>query len=388
MQHSPVIGRNNMNDITQHRRIFCIFVFLLGALIFLVCDDAPEDVNIENYLTFLKVTKEQEPEILPLLEEIRDTYGNFRTKLTQAKNTQITTSDSIAKWKYQLIEQLHTPMRDIKQKLTPQQRSYWAQSEAYYYYQKIFEEVVNYISTRNPMQDTKKVTPGASAEAAQNFLPQKSVEFWTIYFGEGRGSSAALQGRGSAGFPLFIQATLMDQSFRNAEAALPSPFPETIKPDSVIEIRVILRTRLHQNYVDISRWIPYIRIPGGTDIEPIAITKRDKVWFEERGITLFKALPDFLAVNDAYVREESRPMSGRNPVQIPNLITPIPSVPPEMRSQGFEQYFAYYQLFFPAERNGKKIIQPTTKEIELIFLEEIGSTSRSSGTWRFEWNKK
>jgi hypothetical protein len=375
----------NINVLKPHHSLWILlFICSISAV---NCNELPADMNVDNYITFLEITPEQKPEILPILEKIRDIYIGYQSTLKQAQKSEKTNADSIAKWKYEMVEQLHPSMRDMKLKLTQKQRSVWAQSEAYYYFQNSREDVIKYITKHNPPQDQKKVLPGSLTPVSKGFTPQKPIEQWTIFLSELRGNAFTRTQGGSAGFPIQVQATLMDQSLRKDEEQLPSPFPEGINPESVIEIRVILQTGLHQNYIDISRWTPFISIPGGTDIEPIKIAPRDKAWFEERGITRFRTLPDFLLSNDVYIPEE--PSSGGFGGLPRTIMTPPSSFPMSRSTPGlFQQYTAYYQLFFPAEANGEKIIAPPVKSIKLTFIESPENPARANGTWQFIWPKK
>ena len=374
--------RNMITEGTTRSRFFYLFfvtilISVSGALQ-TGCEDNRIHVTVENYLGFLGITPEEEPEIEALLAELHDIVEEYNKKLDEGaeeSHRERYKSNNLLKLRINLLESLNPLMVEIYEKLDDRQRSTWIRTELYYFYLNTRKYVINHYSATLDFASDRRVTPGALQEPKKGFPPEKPIEQWTIYFGLPMYSFSANNTRKSipkaarGSFPISIQATLMDKTVLEGERDLTESYPPDFAPESVIEVRVLLSTRLHPNYIDIDNWIPFLELPGGVEVEPMKIIKRDENWFEKRGLLLSSRIPKFLSSPES---------AGEAPGRRINAA----------RGGLFTRYNEYYQLFFPAFINNRALISPETAYIDLVFLEEIGSVNRAEGTWRFNWSNK
>ncbi|MCH7781555.1 hypothetical protein IID62_00670 [candidate division KSB1 bacterium] len=367
-----------------------MFIILFTAVLLSGCEEQQIHINVENYLDFLEITDENQPEVRPLLtkaSEIVESYNkSIETGLDQSDKRRYSRED-LLELKTEFLEQLHPVMIEIDEQLDDSQRFSWRRTELIYYYNETREYVLKNFNSAIKISYETTVSPGRSSQVQRGSRLQSPFELWTVYFGLPMYSfytgntSGSISQRGRNSFPISIQATLMDKSLRDLEKDKPNSLPSDVEPESVVEIRVHVSSRLHPNYSDINNWIPFIRLPDGSEIEPRRIIEQDEEWFKERNLLISSRLPSFL----------STPLSARNSQQGRQGLFGMGRGRGSGGGRGrfseeiSQVYNTYYQLLFPAQWSNKPVIAPGTNYLELIFLEEIGSESNARGTWKFVW---
>ena len=367
-----------------------MFIILFTAVLLSGCEEQQIHIDVENYLDFLEITDENQPEVRPLLtkaSEIVESYNkSIETGLDQSDKRRYSRED-LLELKTEFLEQLHPVMIEIDEQLDDSQRFTWRRTELIYYYNETRGYVLKNFNSaiKNAYETT--VSPGRSSQVQRGSRLQSPFELWTVYFGLPMYSfytgntSGSISQRGRNSFPISIQATLMDKSLRDLEKDKPNSLPSDVEPESVVEIRVHVSSRLHPNYSDINNWIPFIRLPDGSEIEPRRIIEQDEEWFKERNLLISSRLPSFL----------STPLSARNSQQGRQGLFGMGRGRGSGGGRGrfseeiSQVYNTYYQLLFPAQWSNKPVIAPGTNYLELIFLEEIGSESNARGRWKFVW---
>ena len=356
-------------------RVNVVYLSIVIILFFSGCEEERIHVNVDNYIEFLSITPEQETDVKPMLIDARDIIEDYNAKL-EAGSKRSKQKKDLLDLKISLLERLHPLMRTILQQLdSKQQRQLWRRSELYYFYTTTRRYAVNNYTFSFKLTHKKSVTPVLSPQSEKGGSPTDPLESWTVYFGMPvysffRGNiRKSIDPAARNRFPISIQATLVDKSLRTKEEELSEPLPVSIDPESVIEIRVLLSTRLHTNFIDINNWITFLTLPNDTEVEPVKIVARNEKWFEDRGLLVSKRFPKFLLTLDQQREDVDRAQS-------------------EARRYSLENLHTYYQLFFPAEINNAPIISPDVASIKLVFLEDIGSINRAEGTWNFDWTNK
>jgi len=361
--------------------IFAAVLIVISGFSAAGCEEERIDVIVDNYLEFLEITPEQEPVIKAMLNTARsivEDYYKIRDAAEQSKTRKMT-KDDLLNMRIDLLKRLSPVMESISQELNNNQRLLWRRSELYYFYTEIRRYALDNYNKAHKLSFEKTVTPGFLKQPKEGVFALDPIEQWTIYFGLpmypnlAGDISNSMPPAARLTFPISIQATLMDTTLLVRESDIALAYPQDISPESVIEMRVLLHTRLHSNYVDINNWIPFLELSNGAEIEPVKAVKRDEQWFADRGLLLSNRIPEFLTSTEPEREIPDRQMTER---QAP------------MRSRGvFTTYTEYYQLFFPAFINEAPLISPAVDHIKLVFLEEIGSNNRAEGFWKFDWNR-
>jgi len=350
------------------------------------CEEQQIHINVENYLEFLEVTDDNQPEVRPLLTKASEVIEGYNTSIEiglEQSSTGRYSQDDLLELKTDFLELLHPVMIEIDEQLDDSQRFTWRRTELFYYYNETREYVIRNFNTNITLAYETTVSPGNVSQILRGSRLQSPVERWTLYFGLPMFSfytgntSGSISQRGRSSFPISIQATLMDNTLRELEKDKPEPLPSDVEPESVIEMRVLVSSRLHPNYSDINNWIPFIRLPDGSEIEPRRIIERDEEWFKERNMLVSSRLPGFLNTTLATrIPQQGRGGGGGRGNRGGRGRT----------SGGLSQtYNSYYQLLFPAQLTNKTVISPGTDYLELVFLEGIGSESSAKGKWKFVW---
>ena len=374
-------GQNLTPPLFITARLVVIFGFPVAG-----CELDKIDVIVENYLEFLEVTPEQEPVIKAMLitaRNILDDYYKALDDAEQDKNKRMT-KDDLLNARIDLLERLSPVMENISRELVNNQRLLWNRSELYYFYTEMRRYALDNYNRIHRLSFEKTVTAGFLEQQKEGVVALDPVEQWTIYFGlpmysnlAGNTANSMLpEARGT--FPIGIQATLMDSTLLNRESNVAETYPEDITHESVIEIRVVMSTRLHPNYVDIDNWIPFLELSNSNAIEPVKIVERDEQWFSDRELLLSNRIPEFLTFTEPIREAPDRQMPERLPTE--------QQVPFRSRAE-FTTHTGYYQLFFPAYINNEPVISPAVEFIKLVFLEEIGSINRANGVWKFDWSR-
>lgn len=370
----------NRQHLIRPRIITAILIVISGFSV-AGCEEERIDVIVDNYLEFLELTPEQEPVIKAMLNTARsmvEDYYKIRNAAKQSKSQKMTKDDLLVT-RVDLLERLSPIIENISQELDNKQQLLWRRSELYYFYTEIRRYALDNYNKVHKLSFEKTVTPGFLEQEQKSVFALDPVEQWTIYFGLPMYSnltgniSNSMTPEVRRTFPISIQATLMDTTLLKRESNIAETYPQGISPESVIEIRVLLSTQLHPNYVDINNWIPFLELSSGAEIEPVKAIKRDEQWFADRGLLLSNRIPKFLTSPEPEREAPERQMTDR---QAP------------VRSRGgFMTHTEYYQLFFPASINEEPLISPAVDHIKLVFLEEIGSINRAEGIWKFDWKR-
>jgi len=362
------------------------FIILFSVALLSGCEEQQIHINVENYLEFLEVADDNQQEVRTLLTQVSDIFEGYNTSIEiglEQSSTGRYSQDDLLELKTDFLEQLHPVMIEIDEQLDDSQRFTLRRTELFYFYNETREYVIRNLNTNITLAHETTVSPGNVSKVQRGSRLQSPMEMWTLYFGLPmfsfyRGNTTgSISQRGRTSFPISIQATLMDKSLRELEKDKPEPLPSDIEPESVIEMRVLISSRLHPNYSDINNWIPFIRLPDGSEIEPRRIIERDEEWFKERNMLISSRLPSFL----------NTPLETRNPQQGRGGGAGRGSGGGRGGfSRGLSQvYNSYYQLLFPAQWTNKMVISPGTDYLELVFLEGIGSDSSAKGKWKFVW---
>lgn len=368
------------------------FMILFSIALLSGCEEQLIHVDVENYLEFLDVADDNKQEVRPLLTKASEVIEDYNTSIEiglEQSSPGRYSQDDLLDLKTDFLEQLHPVMIEMDEKLDDSQRFTWRRTELFYFYNETREYVIRNLNTNINLAYETTVSPGNISQVHRGSRLQSPLEMWTLYFGLPMFSfytgntTGSISQRGRSSFPISIQATLMDRSLLEFEKDKPEPLPSDIEPGSFIEMRVIVSSRLHPNFSDINNWIPFIRLPDGSEIEPRRIIDRDEEWFKERNLLISSKLPSFL----------NTPLDTRIPQQGGRGLGGIGvgrggggGRGRTGFSRGQQQaYNFYYQLLFPAQFNNKMVISPESDYLELVFLQGVGSESSAKGKWKFVW---
>ncbi|MCP4725016.1 MAG: hypothetical protein GY863_08275, partial [bacterium] len=335
-------------------------ILLLSLLmLFLGCRDFQPEIVVDNYINFLDLSEEQEKEIRPRLEDIHNQVHSFFEEInTRKQNTQSISKQEELKLKIDLMDSISPVVNSIMESLNDEQMSYWARSELYYFYAQsrmnISEELLE-----NYKIPYKRTVPAELVRGEMKFNEKAEyIDNWTIYFGQntfpfyyGKATKGIKGGRmQKSRFPIGIQATIVDSAVHEFEDHLIDNLPKNTPEDPYIELRAVLSTTRHPNFIDIENWVVFIETSEGIQIEPIRVEKKTRDWFFDRELLYASRLPEFMQPR---IQKKSDDASNRN-----------------MRRGGgaFQQYNTYYQLFFPAKISGNEILSPDNDYIKLVFL--------------------
>ncbi len=350
---------------------------LLFALIFTTgCQEEQIILDIDSYIEFLNISESQIEEVRPIFDEISDIVNSYNLSIendSQVKKGKQERRDFRLNLKIELLRQLNPVLSSLYEKLDVIQRNSLERSELYYNYLTTKRYVVNNIRPVSEVTYERFVTPKIELATDHIYTGEDYYKNWTIQFGlpmnsvSGRSIQKSINAGGRRSFPTSIQATLMDKTLLEREPAGSNGYPAGFDSQSYLEIRVIMSSRLHENFVDIEKWIPFLELSNGVISEPVKAIKRDIEWFEDRSVKLVTSnMPAFIFSNEELEEQfEKRP-------------TP-------RRSIRLESHVAYYQLFFPAEINNAPILSDDISNMRLVFLQEIGSNNRAEGIWHLIW---
>ncbi len=355
------------------------YILLLSVITLTIlfgCRDFQPEIVVDNYINFLDLSEEQEKVIKPQLEDIHNKVHQYFAEVnSKKKESKMISKKEGLRLKINLMESISPVVNSIMESLNDEQMTYWARSELFYFYvesrRDISEELLE--SYNIPY---KRTIPSELITGDMKF--DEKVEYidnWTIYFGQNTFPfyySKATKGiKGSrmqkARFPIGVQATIIDSSVQEFEDHFIDNLPVDLPDEPFIELRAVLSTTQHPNFINIDNWVVFIENSKGIQIEPLKIEKKTRDWFYDRELLYASRLPDFL-----------QPVSRGK------------STEPGSRSMrrgmgGMQQYNTYYQLFFPAKVSGSELISPGNEYIKLVFLDEVGSRSRAEGTWILDW---
>ncbi len=340
------------------------------------CNEERIIIDVENYIDFLDLTSKQESEISPMFEQVKDIINNYNNQIlvdSTVKRNKQDRRDVRLKLKIYLLQELNPVISSIYERLDAIQRNSLKRSELYFHYNNTRQYVVNNISLGNELSFEQFVSPGNELSSNHLYTGSEYSKNWTVHFGLPMNSASnrnvrnSINAGGRRNFPSSIQAILMDKTLLNSESSLHDSYPPDIDIDSMLEIRVIIASRLHENFVDIKNWITFLELSNGTEIESVKSIRRDKEWFDDRiGKLVTNNLPDFIFAGDELEEQFQHKPSPRRRARLDNHV-------------------AYYQLFFPAAIYNTPIISEEINYIRMVFLQEIGSENRASGTWILEW---
>jgi len=361
------------NAIIRSLYIIAMSVFTILAT---GCNEERIIINVENYVEFLNLTFEQEEEIRPFFDQVKNIVDDYNNQIlidSTIKRKKQERWDVRLQLKIYLLRELNPVISSIYEKLDAEQRTSLKRSELYFHYNAAKQYVVNNISSENAVSFEQFVSPGNELSPNHLYTGSDYPNSWTIHFGLPMNSASSKSVRnsinagGRRGFPSSIQAILMDKTLLDRESSVHGSYPPDIDIDSLMEIRVVIASRLHENFVDINNWISFLELSNGTEIEPVKSIRRDEEWFDDRiGKLVTNNLPDFIFEGEELEEQFQHKPSPRRPAKL-------------------ENHVAYYQLFFSAAVNNTSIMSEEINYIRLVFLQEIGSENRAAGKWNLEW---
>ncbi len=355
-----------------------LLLLLVTVMIISGCKEIRPEINIDSYITFLDLSVEQEKIITPQLVNIKNIIDEYYSTV-EPENTsepQLPYEKEID-LKVAVLDKVTPVMQNIRDQLNYEQLRFWSRSELYYFYSAARNEVADYYMDLFKLPYKRKV-PYEIVSGKTNFEnKQEYIDNWSIYFGKptfpfykknNSRSIKSSQGGGKYRFPLGVQALISNDKLSYYEKELKDNLPENLPETPLMEIRVVLSTTDHPNFIDIENWIVYIETSDGGQLEPLHVVKRDKSWFESRDMLYTTRLPDFLKPG---MQENRRSDTERN-IQ---------------RNTMIQQYNSYYQLFFSEKYKGHELFSPENSYIKLIFLEEVGGRSLAEGIWVLDWSR-
>ena len=356
---------------------------LLAAMILVSgCRNDRIDLIVDNYIEFLEITPEQEPEARRILGDARGIFDKYYAKLDDAKaaGTRIT-DKMVVDGQISMMNELHETLKEMQRLLTDNQQEIFLRSELYYFYNETRSDLARDISLSDEydiLTYERMVYPGllSATNRSEELLQRPGA--WSIYFGQSvmrgvmRNISNSLSSN-ARNFPIGIQATLVNNYGQNAIAG-----------EQFTEVRAVVQSRLHPDYTNIDRWVVYLETSGGLQTDPVRIEPVTKEWFVSEGLLNMNEMPEFItepvAFRGGMERRESR--MGRGPV----LERPFTGRNND-RQEMFRLSSGYYRFFFPYKLNGTPIISPQTEWIKIVFLEEIGSKEYAEGVWHLQWDR-
>lgn len=358
-----------------------LFALLLTVLLIAGCKEERVDLIVDNYINFLEITPEQEPDIRKILTEAKTVIANYYVSYDSAetaKNRYKLSKKEVVDLKISMMNNLYPVYNKLRQSLTRPQRSIFARSELNYLYSETRSDILKDYRADNEIPYQRHVFP-VSRNYSDNNLNDNPFEPWTIYFGQSMfpslfGSTReSISKNARRNFPIGIQATLIN-NYKPGDSDEETAADE--EPDKYTEIRLMLFSRLHESFSDIERWVVFIECSDGTQIEPVKIVKQDRDWFSENRLLFSNELPPFL-MNYSIDREEKPSRAGDNQRAEPEF---------DRRSRfGMTLHRNYYQVYFPKSVNNKPLLSPSRDFIKLVFLEEVGSKETAHGVWFFNW---
>lgn len=371
--------------IKQLKNIFFIFILLIISILF-ACKGNPEFYyNAEKMSEYLELTKEQREIILPELIAIQDEIfglfenwgkkfrGQYTTPTDEERKAFNDERDAIIKKISETTEEISNLLNVTqKEKLLKIQIPELSFDEARAI---IMENMKEEEKKENPIV---KVFPTLTKTDIPKEIPSlsKLIDSWTATFGTRRqtpgGFFLGIGGDatpGTTGFPLKIEATLIDPLIaiaQKTENLKSSEFPvdsilsyfENTQKD-IVEIRLSITTTYHESYLDLKNWIIYLENDRIEQFEPLKIEKQEK------------------------------PLTSSSRI-FPQINRPSQQISPDRnlrRAFGESIKSVYFSIFFKSKLIDKPIITRDTQFLKLVFLKEIGKNERAEGKWIFQKEK-
>lgn len=340
----------------------------------------------EYFADYLGLSEPQREEVLPVLEDVQGEMITFFKEwmpvLRERERAPIIASDSsLDSARTIMWELMRAKGGEIMPHLTPQQQDKFSRVELpdlnlreLFQVQRSRELIAS-----KDLKGSRTINPAQAIEKSNlnEVSLERLRESRTICIGFQRMSGNRL-GSVSRGFPLFIQATIVDPALAGAEKLVSgqsaSVAPMNSGDANNFQVNLSLSTGYHESYLDLKRWIVYLETGGGTKIEPEEITKRNEPYIREAP-NPFRQV--FMNANEdiPMIRSE-----GPGPV---NMVQGDMNAG-ERGMPAFSMQRAYYTLAFPRQYEGKNLLDRDGGELKLIFLNEINGDERGEGSWEFE----
>jgi len=366
--HMPVVYRTALALVTV-------------ATALMSCTEERVNINIDNYIVFLKAAPEQEPDIRRQLEKARGIFSAYYAKLDSVKALRNTIpadrlKDELFKEKTAMASELYTVIRSVQELLDDDQRAIFARSELYHFFDEMRLDIMNDSRAADRIPYERRVSPGVQQPGGKG-AAGSALRDWTVYFGQSvhpllGNAQGSLSRSARRLFPIGVQATLMN----NYPAGNMQAFnePDAVNPDRrrTTDINVIVFSRIHESFTDINRWVVFLELSDNTQIEPVKVIPLTKEWFDENNLLPSSRLPSFFMPADAARERTGGEMGGYRNRRFPGI-------------SGQELYRSYYRLVFTYAINGTPLIYPGNDFLRLVFLEKVGSSESAHGIWYLDW---
>lgn len=367
------------------KNIFIILILSIISILFACKGDPGFYYNAEKMAEYLELTKEQReiisPKLLIIQEEV---FGFFENWGKRFKGPYTTDSDEERKAfdedRKAIIKKINETINEISNLLNITQKEKLHKIQIP---ELSFDEAKS-IMMENIKEEEKKenpivkVFPTLTKKDIPKDIPplSKLIDSWTITFGTRKQTSGGFftgiggeGAQGTTGFPLKIEATLLDplisvaqkmENFKSSENSDDSvlSYYENAQKDT-IEIRLSITTLYHESYLDLKNWIIYLENDKIEQFEPLKIEQQEKPLLSSSRI-------------------------------FPLMKRPSQQTPPDKnlrRALGEPIKSAYFSLFFKNKSKDRPIITEDTQFLKLVFLKEIGKNERAEGRWVFPKEK-
>jgi len=330
------------------------------------------DIVVDNYIRFLEITPQQEQKIKEQLENARNIFIQHYTKLDSIDTGMLKLSENaLLDYRISMLTGLDSIIHNINNVLTEKQRSIFVRSELFYYFMEARNKILKDYADNNELSHELVVNPSEIPADVESEVNSEEAYAWTIYFGQNMlpffsdrsRDSVSKSARGR--FNIGVQATLVNNFNRDSNNTEESK-TDIFNKKKTTEINVILFSSIHPSFTDINRWVVYLELQDGTQIEPATIEEISESWFENRNLLPENRIPKFLMNRESTETRTTRARQSYYP-------------------DAFKLNRTYYKLLFPYAVNGVPLISHENSFIRLIFLEEVGSTKSARGTWHFQW---
>ena len=366
------------------RRSSILFTAFLFVILIVACGTEGGYYYFpEHFADYLGLSEEQRGTVLPKLNEIQEEmivfFREWMPTLRERERAPIIASDSsLASAKTKIWQFMREKGTEIMPHLSPQQQSKFSgvglpdlELRELFRVQRTRELLNSREMKGSRTVDTAmKIDGGELNEVKLEQLRDSR----TISIGFQRMSGNRV-GDVSRGFPLFVQATLMDPALTEAEKLMhvnkdSSAYAVSGGDDALI-VNLSLSTNYHESYLDLKRWIVYLETGSGMKVEPEKVIKRNESYLSEAPNPFRRIFSndDFTAASEA---PDATPIQGGGMGTERGMMS------------GFSMQRAYYTLLFPRRYEGKILAGGAREELKLIFLNEISGDERAAGSWKLE----
>jgi len=326
-----------------------VFYLMIVALLLLVC--MPEKIffDPDSELEQLNPDDEQIPEISSNLDSIKVLTKYFNS-IKESERADI-------ELKLEILSNIIEKITTIDYLLTEEQKNIWGKSQLVWSVFETARSLIDEYSDKIQLNDETEITPvfknnvpALAEKEIHRIWDNHSILFGNIMFKK-RNRSLSILPKKTTEIPVEIRATFLDNRLKKyLEKTGFVNFD-----DNNVEIFISLNTFYHKSYLNPDKWIIYLEDNKKRKFEYLNYREKKSAPFEN--IILRNFHSSFIEL--LRVLEFQQGINRKREVSLFRM----------------KQKMKFYIFSFD-----NSIIE-NTEYIKLIFLEEIGSEIKDSGTW-------